>query len=84
VCFLTNINHYLPQDFHGFTRTNTNKNRLRAEMLQDEEYDDLLLNGGDLNAVLSRVKVPTETRDAINLLTDIAKSIPERVSTLVL
>lgn len=53
-------------------------------MLQDEEYDDLLLNGGDLNAVLSRVKVPTETRDAINLLTDIAKSIPERVSTLVL
>lgn len=33
--------------------------------------------------MLSRVKVPTETRDAINLLTDISKTIPERVATLV-
>jgi hypothetical protein len=59
VCFLTNINHFLPQDFHGFSRAATNRHRLRPEMLQDEEYDDLLLNGGDLNTVLSRVKVPT-------------------------
>ena len=58
-------------------------NRLRAEILQDEEYDDLLFNGGNLNAMLSRVKVPTETRDAINLLTEISKTIPERVGTLV-
>lgn len=34
--------------------------------------------------MLSRVKVPTETRDAINILTDIAKSIPERAATLIL
>ena len=59
VCFLTAINHFLPQDFYGFTKTSTNRNRLRPEMLQDEEYDDILLNGGDLNAILSRVKVPT-------------------------
>ncbi len=73
---MTKINHFLPQDFYGFSKTITNRNRLRPEMLQDEEYDDILLNGGDLNTILSRVKVPTETRDAINLLTDIAKSIP--------
>lgn len=59
MCFLTNINHFLPQDFYGFTRGTNNHHRLRPEIIQDEEYDDLLLNGGDLNTVLSRVKVPT-------------------------
>jgi hypothetical protein len=80
---LTDINHFLPQDFFGFNKIGSNINRVRAEIVQDEEYDEFLFNGGNLNMVLSRVKVPTEIRDAINLLTEISKSIPERVSSLV-
>lgn len=32
---------------------------------------------------MSRVKVPNETLEAINLLTEISKTIPERVSNIV-
>lgn len=83
MCFLVDVQNYLPQDFYGLGREGATGSKLRQELVQDEEYEEMLLTGGNLSSAVSRVKVSNETRNAVNILTEVGRSIPERVTAVV-
>ena len=56
-CFLTGINHFLPQDFHGIGREGSQQYQLRPELLQDEQYTGILFSGNDLISVVNKSKI---------------------------
>lgn len=59
VVFLTDVKHYLPQDFYAVGRDGSHLFKLRPEFTQDEDYEEIMFHGGSLAGALSRVKVPT-------------------------
>lgn len=52
--------------------------------MKDEEYEETMFCGENMVNIVNRIKLPPNLKDAINNLTDVAKSIPERVNELVM
>lgn len=80
-CFLTDVQHFIPQDLHWNIKDEYVQ--LRGELMQDEALEGMMLTGGNLSNVLGRSKMATETKQAINSLTDLSATIPARAASLV-
>ena len=77
------VHHFLPQDFYGIGRDGSQNFHLRSELVCDDDYENMLLTGGNISAAANRVKVSSETRTAVHTLTQVSRAIPERVLALV-
>ncbi len=52
---------------------------MRAELLENEEYDECLFAGDDVSRSINKMNVTNEKRNAIALLSDVSHSISEKI-----
>lgn len=90
ICYIQGLKHYLPQDFYRFNSEGTKNTQsinpvhvFRKELIQHEEYDDIVFYGENMSTVIQRLKMPQHFKEAIDTLSEVSKSISERVTALV-
>ena len=81
-CYIDSLNHFLPNDFNNFSKEKPYE-KLRPELIQDDEFEDQILYGEDMCTLSNRLKLPQNYRDGMEELTSVSKSIYDRIELLV-
>jgi hypothetical protein len=90
ICYIQGLKHYLPHDFYSYNLQGAKSSQsinsghvLRKELIQHEDYDDIVFYGENMSEVIQRLKMPQHFKEAIENLSEVSKSISERVDALV-